>query len=82
MKLSPVLYRFRFFDSFLLRLASGKPLPFKQASPALLPGEDDSFYIFLAGLFSRIVWSFRFDGGFGLVSMVSRVVIRLITCLM
>ena len=82
MKLSPVLYRFRFFDSFLLRLASGKPLPFKQASPALLPGEDDSFYIFLAGLFSRIVRSFRFDGGFGLVSMVSRVVIRLITCLM
>ena len=80
MKFSPVLYRF--FDFFSLRFASGKPLLFKQASLALLPEEDDSFYIFLAGLFSRIVRSFRFDGGFGLVSMVSRVVIRLIMCLM
>ncbi|WZZ57530.1 hypothetical protein YC2023_057637 [Brassica napus] len=40
MKLSPVLYWF--FDSFSLRLASGKPLLFKQASPTLLLGENDS----------------------------------------
>ncbi|WZZ75548.1 hypothetical protein YC2023_086918 [Brassica napus] len=55
MKFSPVLYRF--FDFFSLSLAFGKSLLFKHASSALLPEEDDSFYIFLAGLFSRIMSS-------------------------